>query len=222
MNTWEEDEKLYADVEDPNRQAAREIENLREEVATLTREILALKKELAAPKREKTAAKREKVVAKKEPSEDEAKLIELITDSEDKGSFDYLARVFIALYKNHNKGHEAPNIVSDELEQYRDTFLWESIRKGIYSDDIADQCREALRKPRTRGMEKVLLDRWMRIAKFLPGARMRERYYYADIMAEDGYHETKWLDIDADKYLLSRGLCFYTKEAAIAFSEKMA
>jgi hypothetical protein len=208
MNDWETDSKLKAGV-------VKENECLREEVA-------ALKKEVAALKREKAAAKREKVVAKKEPSEDEAKLIELITDSEDKGSFDYLARVFIALYKNHNKGHEAPNIVSDELEQYRDTFLWESIRKGIYSDDIADQCREALRKPRTRGMEKVLLDRWMRIINFLPGVRMRETYYYADIMADDGYYETKWLDIDDDKYRLSRGLCFYTKEAAIAFSEKMA
>ena len=71
-------------------------------------------------------------------------------------------------------------------------------------------------------MEKVLLDRWMRIINFLPGVRMRETYYYADIMADDGYYETKWLDIDDDKYRLSRGLCFYTKEAAIAFSEKMA
>ena len=208
MNDWETDSKLYEDVLDPKSRALKENEMLREEVAALKKEVAELKKE--------------KAERKKEIDKEHAKLIELITDSEDKGSFDYLARVFIALYKNHNKGYKIPNIVSEELEQYRDTFLWESIRKGIYSDDIAEQCREALRKPRTKGLEQVLLDRWMRIAKFLPGVRMRETYYYADIMADDGYYETKWLDIDDDKYRLSRGLCFYTKEAAISFSEKMA
>lgn len=52
MNTWEDDERLYRSAFDPNAQAAREIESLREEVANLTREILALKKELAAAKKE--------------------------------------------------------------------------------------------------------------------------------------------------------------------------
>lgn len=208
MNDWKTDSELYADVLDPNSKAAKENERLREEVAALKEELAALKKEKAERKRE--------------ADKDDAKLIELITDSEDKGSFDYLARVFIALYKNHNKGYKFPNSVSEELEQYRDTFLWESIRKGIYSDDIAEQCREALRKPRTNGLEQVLLARWMRIANFLPGVRMRERYYYPDIMSEDGYHETKWLDIDEDKHLRSKGLCFHTKEAAIAFAERMA
>ena len=215
MNDWDSDGKLYASELDPQLKAVKETERLREEVAALMREILALKRELAA-------LKKEKAESKKEIDVDDAKLIELVTDSEDKGSFDYLARVFIALYKNHNKGYKIPNIVSDELEQYRDTFLWESIRKGIYSDDIAEQCREALRKPRTNGLEQVLLARWMRIVNFLPGVRMRERYYYADITSEDGYYETKWLDIEDDKYRLSKGLCFYTKEAAIAFAERMA
>ena len=223
MNDWKSDEALYASEFDPNKQAAKEIEQLKEEVAKLTREILALKKELATSKKETAKPKREKAEPKKEPAEEDAKLIELITESEDKGSFDYLARVFIALYKNHNKGYKFPNSVSEELLQYRDTFLWESIQKGIYSDDIADQCREALRKSRTKGMEQVLLDRWKRIINFLPGGvRMRERYYYADITSEDGYQETQWLDIDDDKHLLSKGLCFHSKEAAIAFAERMA
>lgn len=46
MNTWEDDEKLYRSVLDPNARVAREIESLREEVATLKREILLLKKAL--------------------------------------------------------------------------------------------------------------------------------------------------------------------------------
>lgn len=56
MNTWEDDERLYRSAFDPNAQAAREIESLREEVANLTREILALKKELAAAKKRNRAA----------------------------------------------------------------------------------------------------------------------------------------------------------------------
>ena len=208
MNDWETDSNLYADVRDPKSRALKENEMLREEVAALKKEVAELKKE--------------KAERKKEIDKEHAKLIKLVTDSEEDGSFDYLARVYIALYKHNNKGYKIPIKVLDELEQYKDTFLWESVIKGLYSDDIAEQCRESLRKPRTKGLEQVLLDRWMRIANFLPGVRMRERYYYADIMSEDGYHETKWLDVSDDKHLLSKGLCFHTKEAAIAFSEKMA
>lgn len=230
MNTWEDDERLYRSAFDPNEQAAREIESLREEVAKLTREILALKKELAAAK--ETAAP-EKAERKKESDEEYAKrkkendkagaeLIELVVDSDRKGSFTYFAKVYVAIYKHHNRGFKLPSAVLDELCQYQDTFLWESIRKGVYSDDIESQCRHALREIRTKGIEKVLLDRWMRIVNFLPGVRMRERYYYADITADDGYYETQWLDIDDDKYRLSRGLCFSSKEAAIAFAQRMA
>lgn len=215
MNTWEDDERLYRSAFDPHEQTMREIESLREEVATLTREISALKKELASAKKE--AAERQRKSAA-----DYAKLIELVTDSDNKGTFNYFASVYVALYKHHNKGYKIPSAVLDELCQYQDTFLWESIRKGVYSDDIEEQCRQALREPRTRGIEKVLLDRWMRIVNFLPGVRMRERYYYADITADDGYYETQWLDIDDDKYRLSRGLCFSSKEAAIAFAQRMA
>lgn len=215
MNDWKTDSELYASELDPQLKAVKETERLREEVAALMREILALKRELAADKKEKAESKKEIDV-------DDAKLIKLVTDSEEDGSFDYLARVYIALYKHNNKGYKIPIKVLDELEQYKDTFLWESVIKGLYSDDIAEQCREALRKPRTKGLEQVLLDRWMRIANFLPGVRMRERYYYADITSEDGYYDTQWLDIDDDKYRLSKGLCFYTKEAAIAFAERMA
>lgn len=195
----------------------REIERLREEVATLTREISALKKELASTKRENDTAKKEKAEQQRKSAADYAKLIELVIDSDNKGSFNYFASVYVAIYKHHNKGYKIPSAVLDELCQYQDTFLWESIRKGVYSDDIEEQCREALRGIRTTGLEKVLLDRWMRIVNFLPGVRMRERYYYADITADDGYYETQWLDIDDDKYRLSRGLCFSSKEAAIAF-----
>ena len=197
MNTWEDDERLYRSAFDPNAQAAREIESLREEVANLTREILALKKELAAAKKE--TAPHEKTERKKESDKAGADLIELVIDSDRKGSFTYFAKVYVAVYKHHNRGFKIPNAVLDELCQYQDTFLWESIRKGVYSDDIELQCRQALREIRTRGIEKVLLDRWMRIVNFLPGVRMRERYY-ADITADDGYYETQWLDIDDDKY----------------------
>ena len=229
MNTWEDDERLYRSASDPHEQTVREIESLREEVATLTREISALKKELASAKRENDASKKENDASKKEKVEtqrisaaDYAKPIELVTDSDNKGTFSYFASVYVAIYKHHNKGYKIPSAVLDELCQYQDTFLWESIRKGVYSDDIEEQCREALRSIRTTGLEKVLLDRWMRIVNFLPGVRMRERYYYADITADDGYYETQWLDIDDDKYRLSRGLCFSSKEAAIAFAERMA
>lgn len=208
MNTWEDDERLYRSAFDPHEQTMREIESLREDVATLTREISARKKEKAEQQRKSAA--------------DYAKLIELVVDSDNKGTFSYFARVYVAIYKHHNKGYKIPSAVLDELCQYQDTFLWESIRKGVYSDDIEEQCREALRSIRTTGLEKVLLDRWMRIVNFLPGVRMRERYYYADITADDGYYETQWLDIDDDKYRLSRGLCFSSKEAAIAFAERMA
>lgn len=174
MNTWEDDERLYRSAFDPHEQTMREIESLREEVATLTREISALKKELASAKKE-VAERQRKSAA------DYAKLIELVTDSDNKGTFSYFARVYVAIYKHHNKGYKIPSAVLDELCQYQDTFLWESIRKGVYSDDIEEQCREALRSIRTKGIEKVLLDRWMRIVNFLPGVRMRERYYYAII-----------------------------------------
>lgn len=231
MNTWEDDERLYRSAFDPNAQAAREIESLREEVANLTREILALKKELAAAKKEtappeKTERKKESdeeyANRKKESDKAAAELIELVIDSDRKGSFTYFAKVYVAVYKHHKKGYKIPSAVLDELCQYQDTFLWESIRKGVYSDDIELQCRQALREIRTKGIEKVLLDRWMRIVNFLPGVRTRERYYYADITADDGYYETQWLDIDDDKYRLSRGLCFSSKEAAIAFVQRMA
>nr|DAU94269.1 MAG TPA: ETC complex I subunit conserved region [Caudoviricetes sp.] len=215
MNTWEDDERLYRSAFDPHEQTMREIESLREEVATLTREISALKKELASAKKEAAERQRKSAAGY-------AKLIELVTDSDNKGTFNYFASVYVALYKHHNKGYKIPSAVLDELCQYQDTFLWESIRKGVYSDDIEEQCREALRSIRTKGIEKVLLDRWMRIVNFLPGVRMRERYYYADITADDGYYETQWLDIDDDKYRLSRGLCFSSKEAAIAFAQRMA
>lgn len=222
MNTWEDDERLYRSAFDPHEQTAREIESLREEVATLTREISALKKELASAKRENDASKKEKAEQQRKSDAEDAKLIVLVTDSDNKGTFSYFARVYVAIYKHHNKGYKIPSAVLDELCQYQDTFLWESIRKGVYSDDIEEQCREALRSIRTKGIEKVLLDRWMRIVNFLPGVRMRERYYYADITAGDGYYETQWLDIDDDKYRLSRGLCFSSKEAAIAFAQRMA
>ena len=215
MNTWEDDERLYRSAFDPHERTMREIESLREEVATLTREISALKKELASAKKEAAERQRKSAAGY-------AKLIELVTDSDNKGTFNYFASVYVALYKHHNKGYKIPSAVLDELCQYQDTFLWESIRKGVYSDDIEEQCREALRSIRTKGIEKVLLDRWMRIVNFLPGVRMRERYYYADITADDGYYETQWLDIDDDKYRLSRGLCFSSKEAAIAFAQRMA
>ena len=230
MNTWEDDERLYRSAFDPNARAAREIESLREEVANLTREILALKKELAADK--ETAAP-EKAERKKESDEEYAKrkkendkagaeLIELVIDSDRKGSFTYFAKVYVAVYKHHKKGYKIPSAVLDELCQYQDTFLWESIRKGVYSDDIEEQYRESLGSIRANGLEELLLDRWMRIVNFLPGVRMRERYYYADITADDGYYETQWLDIDDDKYRLSRGLCFSSKEAAIDFAQRMA
>lgn len=222
MNTWDEDERLYRSAFDPHEQTVREIESLREEVATLTREISALKKELASAKKENDASKKEAAERQRKSAADYAKLIELVTDSANKGTFSYFARVYVAIYKHHNKGYKIPSAVLDELCQYQDTFLWESIRKGVYSDDIEEQCREALRSIRTKGIEKVLLDRWMRIVNFLPGVRMRERYYYADITADDGYYETQWLDIDDDKYRLSRGLCFSSKEAAIAFVQRMA
>lgn len=45
MNTWDEDEKLYASALDPNKQTAKEIEQLKEEVRKLTREITALRNE---------------------------------------------------------------------------------------------------------------------------------------------------------------------------------
>nr|DAE07568.1 MAG TPA: hypothetical protein [Podoviridae sp. ctnCN2] len=191
MNTWEDDERLYRSAFDPHEQTVREIESLREEVATLTREISALKKELASAKRENDTSKKEKTEQQRKSAVDYAKLIELVIDSDNKGSFNYFASVYVAIYKHHNKGYKIPSAVLDELCQYQDTFLWESIRKGVYSDDIEEQCREALRSIRTKGIEKVLLDRWMRIVNFLPGVRMRERYYYADITADDGYYETQ-------------------------------
>jgi|GEM_PF-2295469 hypothetical protein len=208
MNDWETDSKLYEDVLDPKSRALKENEMLREEMAALKKEVAELKKE--------------KAERKKEIDKEHAKLIKLVIDSDEKGSFYYFTRVYIALYKHHNRGHRVPSIVIDELEQYKDTFLWELISKDLYSDDIAQQCREALNKVLANGMVQLLLDRWMRIAKFLPNNRMGQRYFYADIMSEDGYHETKWLDVFDDKHLLSKGLCFHTKEAAIAFSEKMA
>lgn len=217
MNDWKSDEALYASAFDPNKKAAKEIEQLKEEVAKLTREILALKKETAISRKEKTADK-------KECDKEHANLIKLVTNTgEDiKGTFEYLARVYLAIYQHHNKGYKIPSSVLDELEQYKDSFLWESIRLGQYSNDIAKQCNESLISVLPKDMEKVLLDRWMRIVKFLPFAKTGQRYYYADITSEDGYCETTWLDVDDDEHLLSKGLCFHTKEAAIAFSERMA
>ena len=127
MNDWETDSNLYADVLDQKSRALKENEMLREEVAALKKEVAELKKE--------------KAERKKEIDKEHAKLIKLVTDSEEKGGFDYLARVFIALYKHNNKGYKIPIKVLDELEQYKDTFLWESLSKGLYSDDIAEQCR---------------------------------------------------------------------------------
>ena len=222
MNDWKSDEALYASAFDPNKQAVKEIEQLKEEVAKLTREISALKKELAVPKKETATSRKEKTADKKECDKQHANLIKLVVDSDNKGTFEYLARVYLAVYQHHNKGYKIPSTVLDELEQYKDSFLWESIRLSQYSNDIAKQCNESLISVLPKDMEKVLLDRWMRIVKFLPFAKTGQRYYYADITSEDGYCETTWLDVDDDEHLLSKGLCFHTKEAAIAFAERMA
>ena len=45
MNDWKSDEALYASALAPNKQVAKEIEQLKEEVRKLTREITALRKE---------------------------------------------------------------------------------------------------------------------------------------------------------------------------------
>lgn len=224
MNDWKSDEALYASAFDPNKQAAKEIEQLKEEVAKLTREILALKKELAVPKKETATSRKEKTADKKECDKEHANLIKLVanTGEDIKGTFEYLARVYLAIYQHHNKGYKIPSSVLDELEQYKDSFLWESIRLGQYSNDIAKQCNESLISVLPKDMEKVLLDRWMRITKFLTFAKTGQRYYYADVTSEDSYCETTWLDVDDDEHLLSKGLCFHTKEAAIAFAERMA
>ena len=116
MNDWETDSKLKAGV-------VKENECLREEVAALKKEVAALK--------------REKAERKKKFDKECDELIKLVIDSDEKGSFYYFTRVYIALYKHHNRGHRVPSIVIDELEQYKDTFLWELISKDLYSDDIA-------------------------------------------------------------------------------------
>lgn len=252
MNTWDEDEKLYASALDPNKRAAKEIESLREQVGKLTREITALQKDLAAARQEREVWDREfgeyltrrydsrqrafdkdseefikglqkaDEKRKKEVNEEHAKLIKLVVDTEEdrKGTFTYFATVYVAIYKHHKKGYKLPSSVLDELQQYKDTFLWESIRHGQYSNDIAEQCEEALESVRTRGMEKMLLDRWMRIVNFLPHANVGQVYYYADITSENGYKEAKWQDADVDRALLRVGLCFLSKEAAIEFTGK--
>lgn len=252
MNTWEDDERLYRSAFDPNVQAAKEIESLKEEVAKLTREITALQRDLAAARQEREAWDKEfgeyftrrydsrqreldkdsatfvkglqkaEEKRKKDDNEEHANLIKLVVDTGDdtKGIFTYFASVYIAVYKHHKKGYKLPSRVLDELQQYKDTFLWESIRHGQYSREIAKQCEEALRSVLTRGTQKMLLARWMRIAKFLPNANVGQVYYYADIGSKDGYREAKWQDADVDRALLRTGLCFVSKEAAIEFTGK--
>lgn len=252
MNTWKEDEALYASALDPNKQAAKEIESLRGQVDKLTQEITALQRDLAAARQEREAWDKEfgkyltrrydshqraleedsaafikglqkaEEKRKKEVNEEHAKLIRLVVDTGDdtKGTFTYFASVYIAIYKYHKKGYKIPSSVLDELQQYKDTFLWESIRHGQYSREIAKQCEEALRSVLTRGTQKMLLNRWMRIAKFLPHANVGQVYYYADISSEDGYREAKWQDADVDRALLRVGLCFFSKEAAMEFTGK--
>lgn len=157
---------------------------------------------------------------KKDDNEEHANLIRLVLDTVDdtKGTFTYFASVYIAIYKHHKKGYKLPSDVLDEMQHYQDTFLWESIRHGQYSYEIVKQCEEALRSVLTRGTQKMLLDRWMRIAKFLPNANVGQVYYYADINSKDGYREAKWRDADIDRALLRTGLCFLSKEAAMEFT----
>lgn len=142
-----------------------------------------------------------------------------------KGTFAYFAKVYIAIYKHNKKGYKIPSSVLDELQHYQDTFLWESIRHGQYSADIAEQCEAALGKmctnTLTKDLAQVLRDRWMRIAKFLP-VKEGQIYYFPDISSEDGYYEVKWYGTSADKKLLSRGWCFLSKEDVIAYAERMA
>lgn len=142
-----------------------------------------------------------------------------------KGGFEYLARVYAALHEYNKKGHKLPSHIVDELSQYKDTFLWESVSKNQYSEDIAEQCEEALGKmctnTLTKDLAQVLRDRWMRIAKFLP-VKEGQVYYFPDISSEDGYYEVKWYGTSADKRLLSRGWCFLSKEDVIAYAERMA
>lgn len=159
---------------------------------------------------------------KKDVNDEHANLIRLVVDTGDdaKGTFTYFASVYIAVYKHHKKGYKLPSVVLDELQQYQNTFLWESIRHGQYSHEIAKQCEEALRSVLTRGTQKMLLDRWMRIAKFLPNANVGQVYYYADITSKDGYREAKWQDADVDRALLRTGLCFLSREAAMEFTGK--
>lgn len=159
---------------------------------------------------------------KQEINEEHANLIRLVVDTGDvtKGTFTYFVSVYIAIYKHHKKGYKLPSGVLDELQRYQDTFLWESIRHDQYSHEIAKQCEEALRSVLTRGTQKMLLDRWMRIAKFLPNANVGQVYYYADITSKDGYREAKWRDADIDRALLKVGLCFLSKEAAMEFTGK--
>lgn len=142
-----------------------------------------------------------------------------------KGGFEYLARVYAALYECNNKGFKIPSHIVDELSQYKDTFLWESVSKNQYSADIAEQCEEALVKLHynvlAKDLAQVLRDRWMRIAKFLP-VKEGQVYFFPDISSEDGYYEVKWYGTSADKRLLSRGWCFLSKEDVIAYVERMA
>lgn len=142
-----------------------------------------------------------------------------------KGGFEYLARVYTVLYEYNSKGFKLPNHIVDELSQYKDTFLWESVSKNQYSADIAEQCGAALGKLYTNtlpnDLAQVLRDRWMRIAKFLP-VKEGQVYYFPDISSEDGYYEVKWYGTSADKKLLSRGWCFFSKEDVIAYAERMA
>nr|DAK74932.1 MAG TPA: hypothetical protein [Ackermannviridae sp.] len=245
MNDWKSDEALCASALAPNKQVAKEIEQLKEEVRKLTREITALRKEKEYYEKEfgEYLSKRwdsrqrafdkdsEEFVKglqkaeekrKKEVNKEHANLIKLVVDTEEdrKGTFNYFASVYVAIYKHHKKGYKLPSSVLDELQQYKDTFLWESIRHGLYSNDIVEQCEEALRSVLTRGTQKMLLGRWMCIAKFLPNANVGQVYYYADIGSKDGYREAKWRDADIDRALLKVGLCFASKEAAIEFTGK--
>ena len=48
-----------------------------------------------------------------------------------------------------------------------------------------------------------------------------ERYFVAGIEEENLYCETQWEDCDCDKLWLKRGICFKTKEEAIALTKRM-
>ena len=55
--------------------------------------------------------------------------------------------------------------------------------------------------------------------QFVP--KVGEKYFIAGIEEVDLYCETYWEDCDCDKLWLKRGICFKTKEEAIASAKKM-